>query len=357
MTVHLSQLVARGSVESPQLIGTDVTDASGNWAVPRPSVSIPADATLEIEADIDDRPLIYDFPAETVSSASSATRGHVSARTLPTQHLSLRAGTGLVAPGHGSSGSTSSRSTLDGSSSFSVVTDTAVASAADVEGDSDTTGPSDGSDEARPDGRGGSICGGGLWVWAPLNKYKMVWVPLKTSRTLGKSVLHYNWSTTTETRMDIAVVDDGGGYAGGLASSEVQETSTGLSPDWPNNTSKLVRTEWRYRKYQVYCMGGTTWALYKWVPNYPELFTKAEANDPDFPCGISGPVNATITLTNTAKVTWLKWFSIAGIKLDNTQTQATTTGLVIDPDTRQTPRYCVSGTSLKSSAFVREIPS
>ena len=139
-----------------------------------------------------------------------------------------------------------------------------------------------------------------------------------------------------------------------------------LSPDWPNNTSKLVKAKWKFREMRRYCMyetgtgpEGKATDVYKWVPyEFSSGYTKGVANNPTFTCATEGPVNSKVTFSTTATVKWGGWFEIAGVKLSNTQTQSSGTSLTVDPDTGKTPRYCGSNSSgLRYSGFVREISS
>lgn len=188
-------------------------------------------------------------------------------------------------------------------------------------------------------------------------------MPLKVSRTLTHSVLRYKYTTSRQTDLGAAVVTTNDAYSAGLEASRDEHDGLSVTPDWPHSTAKMVKMQWRYRKCRAWCPGGpppstppTPLNIWKWRPHSELGFTKNVANNPDFTCKITGPIASLVTYDNTVTVRWVGWFSVAGVTLNDNQTQSTSTALTIDPDSGETARYCgSSSSSLGSSAFVREV--
>lgn len=135
-----------------------------------------------------------------------------------------------------------------------------------------------------------------------------------------------------------------------------------IAPRWRNNESKLVKAQWRYRRYRAWCPGGPPPSdpprplnIWKWKPYEATGYTRNVENNPTFKCKTKGPIANAVVFTGKATVRWQGWFSIIGVGVDNTQTQSEATSLRINPDSGKTPRYCGSSSRLRKSAFVREL--
>jgi hypothetical protein len=199
------------------------------------------------------------------------------------------------------------------------------------------------------------------YVFVAQNKYKRVWAPLKVSRTRSKSTLRYKWSTTRRTDLGVVLNTPSGKYMGGLTGSSHEESGMSIRPRWRNNESKLVKAQWRYRRYRAWCLGGPPPSdpprplnIWKWKPYEATGFTRNVKNNPTFKCRARGPVANPVEFSTATTARWQGWFSIIGVGVDNTQTQTKETSLRIRPDDGKTPRYCGSGSLLNKSAFVRE---
>lgn len=355
--VSLYELEDEGTVQHATLLATATTAVDGTWQWT--GVSVPEGTFVEARALVNGSPVIFDFRIPTGNAPEADTP------------LVLQEGSGRVSVGDPATVSASTASTYPDNS-------TLLAGAGDVEGDEDATGPNDAPDmgllDATPDDVGVepavTSCNYG---WFAQDKYKKVWVPLKVSRTLNHSRLHYSFSTSKQSDLGIAFHGSTDAYSAGIEGSRSEKDELTISPDWPHDTSKLVKMQWRYRRYRAWCYGGpppstppTPLNMWKWRPYEPMEFTKPVANNPTFSCDVTGPVNSKIVLSNQVTVGWRNWYSVtvkppkstasATVELDNDQTQTTSTSLTIDPDSGETARYCGSATSLANSAFVREIP-
>ncbi|GAB6986773.1 hypothetical protein JCM10369A_32980 [Nocardioides pyridinolyticus] len=344
------------NIQRATLVATVTTSADGSWSVD--DLPVPAGTLLEARTFFNGQPLIYNFaaPGDATGSDSSP--------------LVLQEGIGQVEQ--------SDQATAAAPAAGFVDDTTWIAGAGDVETDQDTSGPADAPDMgafgAAPDAVGldasPKTCN---YAYVPENKYKKVWVPLKVSRTLTHSRLHYSFTTTKQSDLEIAAYSSDSAMTAGLEGSRNESDSLTVSPGWPHDTSKLVKMQWRYRRYRAWCYGGpppspppTPLNLWKWRPYETLEFTKPVSNNPDFTCRITGPVNSEVILKDTVTTSWGGWFAIT-VKpprstssittyLDNKQTQTSSTSLTIDPDAGETARYCGSNSSsLSNSAFVREV--
>lgn len=349
---------------------SDATDKDGYWQVSHPD-SLPTEAfsSIEVTAVVDGKPIIYNYLLPEVEGGADLLAAPRVSRTITTGRRSLPAvdaeplvmqvGEGRVQPD-----ATDTQVLSMTSSASTTEEQSLVAAPEQTEPDDDVTGPEDAPEMGGETILGSSTCASTYTFWVNRNKYKASFAPLKTSRTLGHSKLHYHYKSTKKTELQVAITGSGGKYAGGLTGSQSEITDTGVSPDWPHNTAKLVKAKWRYRKQRKWChVAGPTGPesepmdIYRWVPNKFLLYTKPVENNPTFACHTKGPIHSDTTFTNTATVKWLAWFSIATVKLDNSQTQSTVTGVTIDPDAGETARYCGSNSNgLDVSAFIREIP-
>lgn len=135
-----------------------------------------------------------------------------------------------------------------------------------------------------------------------------------------------------------------------------------IIPRWRNNEAKMVKAEWRYRRYRAWCLGGPPPSdpprplnIWKWKPYEATGFTKKLDHYPSFKCKRKGTVASEVVLKKHASVLWRGWFSIIGVGLDNSQTQTRSTSLRIIPDSGKTAIYCSSRISLQKSPLVREV--
>jgi hypothetical protein len=239
--------------------------------------------------------------------------------------------------------------------------DTLVARPGEVEPAQAASGPHDAPAMPAASGTpvGRASC---TYVFVAQKKYKKVWAPLKVSRTRSKSTLRYKWSTTKKSDLGVVFNTPGGKYMGGLSGSSNEESGMSIAPRWQNNQSKVVKAQWRYRRYRAWCLGGPPPSdpprplnIWKWKPYEATGFTKNVTRNPTFKCKQRGPVASEIVLRKQASVAWRGWFSIIGVGVDNTQTQSGETSLKLVPDPGTTPRYCSSAARLRSSALVREV--
>jgi hypothetical protein len=325
-----------GGIESAVVVGRARTDSDGGWRVPAPSRTV-GTRSFEVRTVVDGVPVLYDFvqrPGDTPTFGG--------AQPGP---MTLRVGAGRVG------GNAAPRSDDEAM----------VAPPGQVEAARAASGPLD-----APVMAGGNVAGVAKascdYVFVAQNKYKRVWAPLKTSRTRSKSTLRFKWSTTKKTDLGVVFNTPAGKYMGGLSGSSHEESGMSLMPRWANNESKLVKAQWRYRRYRAWCLGGPPPAdpprplnIWKWKPYEATGFTKNVPNTPTFKCRSRGPVANAVKLTTTTTVAWPGWFSIIGVGVDNTQTQAKETSTTIRPDKGRTPRYCGSAGRLRKSAFVREV--
>lgn len=343
--VDVVALRDRGDVQVPQVVATAITNEDGRWVADRPARAVKVDQ-MEIRAIVDGRHLVYNFVADDAAPSSGSQQTTTSSQTFD---VTLRAG----------KGATEGADMLGAEETLAVKGADGTTAVEVPETRQQTESQVGVHDRVRTDAATAPCAYG----WFPQNKYRKRWAPLKVSRTRSKSTQVYVWSTTRHTDLEVAINDDGDTYAGGLSNSVNEQSGMTIKPRWPNNTSKLVRAQWEYRRYRAWCFGGPPPSdppqplnLWKWRPNEALGYTKSEPNAPTFACRTRGPVHAKIRLKQRATVRWGGWFSIIGVELDNTQTQTEHTALVIKPDTEQTPRYCGSGQYLRTSAFVRERP-
>jgi hypothetical protein len=333
--VTVVALREKGGIESAEVVGRTTTGADGRWSVPAESRDF-GTRSFEVRAVVDGKPVLDDLVQRPGESPPLVGTGSSSA-------LTLRVGAGRMGAG--------ARSAVD----------TMVARPGQVEPARAAFGPQHAPvmSAAASTPVAKASC---TYVFVAQNKYKRVWAPLKVSRTRSKSTLRYKWSTTKRTDLGVVLNTPSGKYMGGLTGSSHEESGMSIRPRWRNNESKLVKAQWRYRRYRAWCLGGPPPSdpprplkIWKWKPYEATGFTKNVHNTPTFKCRSRGPVANEVNLTSKTTVRWQGWFSIIGIGMDNTQMQTKATSLRIRPDNGTTPRYCGSAWPLRESAFVREL--
>jgi hypothetical protein len=332
------------------LIGETSTDANGMWEIDRPREPVVL-GQLEVVGIVGDESVIYDYIA-TLGSPSASRTSSVRSSKAHEAGLTLQIGVGRVQHPR-LSGPTSIRKDLslpdvvgdDGSSGF--------ATGLPDDPDRRADGPVDGSPAAA--GKPESSCWVHGYEWHPTNHYRTGWVPIRWTKTEGKSTVHYSWTTSTETQLGVTIAPTvGPNYAGGLGYSVKNDTSMTISPDWPNNTDKTALVEWKYRKMQAWCPDrptlphgpvtpGYPLSLWKWQAWRADGYTKAnQSTHVTINCMDRGPVAFTTTLTRDHSETFNSWFSIAGVGLQSSQTQSEATSVTLRPDPGQVPKFCSS---------------
>ena len=202
------------------------------------------------------------------------------------------------------------------------------------------------TDDDAPDVPLGSLTPRALPA-CPWTTYGMQWVrtgvwsrrliPVQRVRTRARTKVDYNWSSTWNTLLDIAVVTPTAAFSAGLSYSQNNGSTVGMDPSSGNNFSQMYRMEWQYNQYQLQCLNAQAqWIsqdAYQWVPSFwtggndklgvADGWTCTAGNT----VGISSP----IWVAKTTTVKYRGWFGIGGASLSSQQENSSAHKMTYSP--------------------------
>jgi hypothetical protein len=217
-------------------------------------------------------------------------------------------------------------------------------------------------------------CNTQYWRWLPdTSRFRST--PNMHVYQYNRTGMNYKWSTTRQTKLQIAYTGEGTvkgvGYKGGLSYTTEKDTTNWIDASWPRKAegrNLVLKTEWRYQKQKLMCetsMSGTgqeggydtghrrfkarTWTLgNRDVPT--NLFWSCPSENRTV-------IDHKVGIDNGKTNRWNEWFEIVGVKLDATQTNTTKTVLSIWPAGGfNRAKICGKGAKPGSAALVREYP-
>lgn len=208
------------------------------------------------------------------------------------------------------------------------------------------------------------VCGGSwpLWVTTGVTTTRMV--PVQRTRTLGKSKVSYEWSSTKNTQLDAAVSGKAGAYSVGLQYVEDHTVGTGMSPSSGNNVSQLIRQEFEYKKLEAYCYnpglgsGRHPSGTYRWVPTrWTGGNDKLSVSD-NWTCDTkwSVEISSPVWVARSSSVSYSGYFGIGGAQLKSKQINSSSHKVTYSPNNSSTTaRLCGRGDYPISAAQVKEV--
>lgn len=186
--------------------------------------------------------------------------------------------------------------------------------------------------------------------------------PIQRLYTLSKSSMKYEWTTSQNSRLEIAVKGAKGSYGGGLSKSRMNFSSGGMSPSFGNNSKVVIRAEWEYAPYYLYCDPWTTptsyySGVYEWRPEQWTTGSSNVANSNVFSCNskwIVSMENPT-WVAQESGVTWAGWFGIEGVSLRSSQKNSVKHKLTVTPNSGAKARICGRDNWPSKALQVREV--
>jgi hypothetical protein len=186
--------------------------------------------------------------------------------------------------------------------------------------------------------------------------------PIQRIYTLGKSSMKYEWTTSKNSRLEIAVKGSKGSFAGGLSRSRMEFTSGGMTPSFGNNSKGVIRAEWEYAPYYLYCDPWHNYTsyysgVYEWRPEQWTGGSSNVSNSNVFSCNTKWLVtmeNPTWVAQATA-VTWSGWFGIDNVSLRSSQKNSTKHKLTVTPNNGTKARICGRDNYPSQAIQVREV--
>jgi hypothetical protein len=207
-------------------------------------------------------------------------------------------------------------------------------------------------------------CTEGVPNWQKTTDWSRRQVPIQRVRTRTRSKVSYEWSTTNNTMLDVAVTGSRGDFSAGLSFSKENTASAGMNPSSLNNTSQLYTQEWQYEKWELYCMTYPgvmkPQGAYQWRPAFWTLGNdKRFVGEPSWTCA---PVNSTSIASPSwvARGTTVKyagWFSIGGVSLSSQQTNSSAHKLIYSPYNATKATLCGRDAVPSLASQVVEVPS
>lgn len=167
--------------------------------------------------------------------------------------------------------------------------------------------------------------------WEPMGVFRARQVPVHWNFLANRSKVKFEWGTTQKTRMEVGYAGTGSNYAGGFSASTQNESSANLTKSWDGPyTKRFFAVQWKYEKQRFYCIkyevGAVDSGERRWVPHHWTTGTSSIASEYDFTCSNANKVRITadeVRIANNRSVTFSGFFSIAGVKLDATQSYET----------------------------------
>lgn len=205
-------------------------------------------------------------------------------------------------------------------------------------------------------------CGdtGGPYLVAT-DSYQTRYTPFQRTQTRGGTTASYSWSSTNNTKLEIAADGKYGSAAAGLTASSQNTTTGGFSSSLGTFTSRRVDANWRYRRYNIHCTplsgpsyysGQWEWRPYNWtagnrnVDSQPALSCKS---------GTTVRIDNQTWVAQSSTTTYNGYFSIAGVALRSQQQNSSSHKLTFTP-TSASAQLCGTTGYPSSSAQVREAP-
>jgi hypothetical protein len=313
-------------------IATDTTSATGNFELlgdlSRVSArDLRANGAVELEITItsDTQSVSHAYtvdPDEAVGSRASRTLGSVGGA----EAVTLQFGKGEVETAPASSGGFSSL---------------AAAGATAVDAAPAGSVPDNPDDNPVPPRGGPSSCREGFFLYLhPLDDYTTRNVPVSRLTTKKHSHQTYEWDTTKQTKIAIAITGDGGTYLGGMVYSNTHSTGLGYRMNIGNDASRLFKPEWQFKKYRHECLNSNNptnsyWLdVWRWRANKLTSGSAVPNSNPTWSCTDSTTVlMATETwVTKTSNVEYQGWFKLFGTGVDDLQSNTSSHKVTIRPD-------------------------
>jgi hypothetical protein len=215
----------------------------------------------------------------------------------------------------------------------------------------------------NPTPRALPACTEGLPNWHKTTDWSRRQIPVQRVRTRTRSMVSYEWSTTFNTMMDIAVTGSRGDFSAGLSYSRDNTASAGMSPSSLGNTSQLYTQEWQYEKWELYCMTYPgvmkPQGAYQWRPAFWTLGnTKRFVGEPSWACTQDHKIviASPSWVARATTVKYAGWFSIGGASLASQQTNSSASKLTYSPYNASQARLCGSDAVPIYASQVVEIP-
>jgi hypothetical protein len=355
------------------VVGTATTDEQGYFSVP--ATSIDPSVTYEFNADVGGVATMYDFaptfaavtggsPALALESAPAAPdavvlqagRGPlVSSTGLPLRvgpnpppALALQAS---AANGTGLESAEGTRSTAP--PGFAAEQDFG---GNDTDADIDYVEPGLEVVDPPAEARAGCL----VYKWEPTNKYKYASVPIRAVDTGYHSHQTVFYHTAKSTQVGVALTGVDGDISAGVAYGV--EASSGQSNEWRagNNNLSSKWVTWSYRRYHKYCHVLHTGQYYpvdeyKWAGIDASGGSRSVARIPGIGCPYEQTIRSKTTFDGSVTVTWSGWYSVAGVSLNDKQTQQNEVAVTVRPDPgEKRPRYCGTNQVFRLAAKLKE---
>jgi hypothetical protein len=162
------------------------------------------------------------------------------------------------------------------------------------------------------------------------------------------------------TQVGVALTGVDGDISGGVAYGV--EASSGQTNEWKagNNNLSTKWVTWSYRKYHKYCHilhTGQYYPVddYKWTGIDASGGSRSVARIPGIACPYEQTIRSKTTFDGTVTVTWRGWYSVAGVTVNNKQTQQTEVAVIVRPDRgEKKPMYCGTNRVFQVAAKLKE---
>ena len=355
------------------VVGTATTDEQGYFSVSAQSVD--PTATYEFNADVGGVATMYDFaPSGAAGTDGSSALTQVSGPAVPAAVV-LQAGRGPLVSRTGSPlrlgpnpppPLAALASPVNGTG-FDPVDDMTTATPRgfaaeqdfggnDTEVDVDYVEP--GVQVVAAPAYAGAGCR--VYKWEPTNKYKYASVPIRAVDTGYHSHQTLIYHTAKATQVGVALTGVDGDISGGVAYGVA--ASSGQTNEWRagNNNLSSKWVTWSYRKYHKYCHVLHTGQYdpvddYKWAGIDASGGSRSVARIPGITCPYAQTIRSRTTFDGEVTVTWSGWYSVAGVTLNDKQTQQTQVAVTVRPDRGETrPRYCGTDRVFQVAAKLKE---
>ncbi|MBO9522415.1 MAG: hypothetical protein J7518_12830 [Nocardioidaceae bacterium] len=196
------------------------------------------------------------------------------------------------------------------------------------------------------------------------SNHKTVMVPVHSIETGFKSRHLYTYHTAKKTKLGVAFNLNGKPVDGGLRYGTSATSGQAISWTAPNDLLATEHVGWDWVQYKQMCLSGVSYSNrldgvvnVKWVATDAEGSSSTIRQYPfvdEWGCPHSHNVGTKTSYASSSTVTYSNWFSIAGVRVDDSQAQSTDTKTTIIPDPGISAPYCSSGTYMASSARIKE---
>jgi hypothetical protein len=373
VSVEVSRLVNRAPAPGSPVpigtqdivtVGTAKTDEQGYFSVP--ATSIDPSVTYEFNAEVDGVTAMYDFVP---TSAAGAGGSPALAQEGAPAAVVIQAGRGPLVDKAGSPLRVGPKAppalaALAAPAEAAGTRSTAppgFAAERDFGGndtDADIDYVESGLQVVDPPTAAGAGCR--VYKWEPTNRYKYASVPIRAVDTGYNSHQTVFYHTAKSTQVGVALTGVDGDISGGVAYGV--EASSGQSNEWKagNNNLSSKWVTWSYRKYHKYChilRTGQYYPVddYKWAGIDASGGSRSVARIPGIGCPYAQTIRSKTTFDGSVTVTWSGWYSVAGVTLNDKQTQQNEVAVTVRPDPGEKyPRYCGTNRVFRVAAKLKE---